>query len=191
MPEWYVSYAWGDNRSPAGRKREQIVNRLCAAAEAKGHKILRDKAVLGVGDNISVFIRRIGAGDRVFVILSEKYLRSPHCMYELSEIWRSCRQQDELFLGRVRIFALPDARIWQPEEWVDCAIHWKQEHDALDQRARTHGAAILGEHGQRRLMLMQRFYTQVADILGTLADIVQPRSFEELERWGFEDQQPA
>ena len=36
-------------------------------------------------------------------------------------------------------------------------------------------------------MLMQRFFTQVADILGTLADIVQPRTFEELERYGFDD----
>jgi signal transduction histidine kinase len=32
---------------------------------------------------------------------------------------------------------------------------------------------------------MRNFYTQVSDILGTLADIVQPRTFEELERYGF------
>ena len=40
---------------------------------------------------------------------------------------------------------------------------------------------MLGEHGFRRLRQMQTFYTQVADILGTLADIVQPRTFEELK----------
>ena len=70
---------------------------------------------------------------------------------------------------------------------MDWAIHWKQEHDALDGRARQHGAAILGTHGHRRLMQMQCFFTQVADILGTLADIVQPRTFEELKRYGFDD----
>jgi signal transduction histidine kinase len=32
---------------------------------------------------------------------------------------------------------------------------------------------------------MRNFYTQVSDILGTIADIVQPRTFEELERYGF------
>ena len=57
----------------------------------------------------------------------------------------------------------------------------------LDSRAKEHGAAILGEHGHRRLLQMQRFYTQVPDILGTLADIVQPRSFDDLERYGFND----
>jgi hypothetical protein len=68
--------------------------------------------------------------------------------------------------------------------WVK---YWKQEHDLLDREAREHGAAILGEHGFRRLRQMQGFYTRVADILGTLADIVQPRSIQDLERWGFDD----
>ena len=36
-------------------------------------------------------------------------------------------------------------------------------------------------------MQMQEFYTNVAEILGTLSDIVQPRTLEELERYGFED----
>ncbi|MGD0107986.1 MAG: hypothetical protein ABSC06_28715 [Rhodopila sp.] len=49
----------------------------------------------------------------------------------------------------------------------------------------NNGAALLGDHGRRRLMQMS--YTQVADILGTLADIVQPRRLEELTRYRFED----
>jgi internalin A len=72
-------------------------------------------------------------------------------------------------------------------DWAGWAVHWKREHDELDALARQHGATILGEHGHHQLMRMQHFYTQVADILGTLADIVQPRTFEELERYGFED----
>jgi hypothetical protein len=39
------------------------------------------------------------------------------------------------------------------------------------------GAALLGEHGRRRLM--QTFYTRVADILGTLAESCSPRTLEE------------
>jgi hypothetical protein len=36
-------------------------------------------------------------------------------------------------------------------------------------------------------MQMQTFYTQVSDILGTLADIVRPRTVEQLELYGFQD----
>ncbi|MFL9829181.1 toll/interleukin-1 receptor domain-containing protein, partial [Rhodoplanes sp. SY1] len=89
-PEYFVSYAWKDD-TPEGREREEIVDRLCDAAEAKGTRILRDKQVLGLGDRISKFMRRLGGGDRVFVVLSEKYLRSRNCMFELSEVWRNSR----------------------------------------------------------------------------------------------------
>lgn len=187
MPEWYVSYAWGDDRTPEGRQRAETVDRLCAAAEAKDRKILRDRNVLNLGDSISAFMRRLGGGDRVFVILSDKYLRSPNCMFELSEIWRTSRQEGPAFLGRVRVFALPDAKIWTPEDWADWAIHWKQRHDELQSRAVAHGIGILGEVGGRQLRQMQGFYLSVSDILGTLTDIVQPRTFEELERYGLDD----
>ena len=183
--EWYVSYAWGDDRSPEGRVREEIVDRLCAAAAAQGHGILRDKNVLSPGDRISTFMKSIGTGDRVFVILSDKYLRSPYCMFELSEIWRTSQQEGEAFLKRVRIYALPDAKIFQPGDWADWAIYWKREHDELERRAQLHGMVVLGEQGHRRLTQMRNFYTQVSDILGTLADIMQPRTFEDLERYGF------
>jgi internalin A len=78
MPEWYVSYAWGEDKTSEGKAREKVVDNLCAIALAEGHQILRDKEVLGLGDSISRFMERIGAGDRVFVILSDKYLRSLH-----------------------------------------------------------------------------------------------------------------
>ncbi|WP_298373065.1 COR domain-containing protein [Azospirillum sp.] len=190
QPEWYVSYAWGD-KTREGKAREKLVDRLCAAAEARGRKILRDNEVLGLGERISAFMRRIGGGDRVFVILSDKYLRSPHCLFELSEIWRTSRQEGPAFLERVRVYALPDATIWTPLDRVKWGVHWKEQHDALDAIARAHGVGVLGESGSADLRLTQRFYTQVTDILGTLTDIVQPRSFEQLEQYGFGEDDAA
>jgi len=185
--DWYVSYAWGDNSTPEGCEREEIVAKLCDTAASRGRKILRDKDVLGVGDSISAFMQRIGAGARIFVILSEKYLRSSYCMFELSEVWRTSRQEGKAFLARVRIYALPDAKIFNPGDWADCAIYWKQEYDPLEARARTHGMFVLGELGNKRLMQMRTFYNEVPDILGTLADIVQPRTIQDFQRYGFDD----
>jgi internalin A len=186
-PEWYVSYAWGDDRTDAGRARQAAVDRLCEAAAAKGHHILRDKDVMSLGDSISAFMRRIGGGDRVFVILSDKYLRSEYCMFELSEVWRTSRQEGKAFLKRARIYALPDVNISKPADWAKWAVYWKQEYMALESLALEHGFDVLGKIGSRRLMQMQSFYLQVSDILGTLADIVQPRTFAELEQYGFDD----
>jgi hypothetical protein len=146
-----------------------------------------------LGDRISDFMRRLGEADRIFVVLSDRYLRSSFCMFELSEIWRNSRQDPAAFLERVRIYNVDNVKIWEPEDWSDWAIFWKERHDALEEKARTNGLAILGQEGNRRLFQMQRYYTQVADILANLVDIVQPRSFEELERYGFDglDRTPA
>jgi internalin A len=75
-PQYFVSYAWGDE-SPTGRQREAIVDQLCEAAEQRSLVILRDKKVLGLGDSISKFMQRLAGGNRAFVILRDKYFRSP------------------------------------------------------------------------------------------------------------------
>jgi internalin A len=182
---WYVSYAWGD-RTPEGSEREEIVDRLCAEAEARGQTILWDNAVMKLGDSISAFMRRIGEGDRVFVILSDKYLRSPHCMFELCEIWRTSRQEGPALLERVRVYTLGDADIWRPLSRTRYAAHWKNEHDEMEAFVRENGStSILGERDFAAYRRMGEFYHHVGDILATLAYIVQPRSFEELRKYGF------
>jgi internalin A len=188
--EYFVSYAWGDDTSAEGREREAIVDQLCAAAEERGIHIIRDKTTLRLGDRITPFMQRIGAGDRVFAILSEKYLRSPYCMFELLEIWRYSRGSEEDFRRRVRIFALPDARARTPIERIRLARDWKREHDEIAGMIKEDGGEIVGTQDFARFKLMADFYRHVPDILATIFDTVQPHSFEQLVQHGF-DQHPA
>jgi len=184
--EWFVSYAWGDD-TPEGREREAIVDRLCTAATERGIAVIRDKISLGLGDRISKFMRRVGRGHRVFVVLSEKYLKSPYCMFELSELWRNCREDDEEFLRHVRIYTLPDVKIWTPRDRAKHAVHWKKEYEDLASMVREHGDEILGEEDARQYRLMKKFSRQIGDILATAADILQARDFEQLKTYGFSD----
>jgi internalin A len=188
--EWYVSYAWGD-ATPEGREREAVVDRLCDEAARRGIRIQRDKTSLGLGDSITTFMQRIGRGDRVFVVLSEKYLRSAICMFELLELWRTSRQEGAAFLERVRVFALPDAQIDSPVARTLIAIHWKQQHAELEGLLREHGTDVIGESDFKRLRLMGAFYRDISEILATMADIVRPRTFVELAKYGFDDVVPG
>jgi internalin A len=185
-PEYFVSYAWADG-TPEGHKREEIVDQICLAAERRGIVVLRDKKTMGLGDRISKFMDRIGRGNRVFVVLSEKYLKSPYCMFELLEVWRNARQEDTEFLKRVRIFSLPDAKIRTAVDRAHCAIHWKTESGKLEALVNEHGPDILGEKDHKTYRLMRLFSHHIGDMLAALCDIVQPRTFEELEKYGFED----
>jgi internalin A len=190
-PEYFVSYAWGDDTSPEGQERETIVDRLCADATPRGIHIIRDKTTLRLGERITPFMRRIGAGDRVFVILSEKYLHSPYCMFELLEIWRYSRGDEADFRRRVRIYALPDAKARTPIERIRLARDWKREHDEIRDMIKEDGGQIVGTQDFQRFKLMGAFYSDVPDILATMFDTVQPRSFEELLQYGFADTTPG
>lgn len=45
--------------------------------------MVRDKTALRYGDLIFPFMKTLGQPDLVIVVLSAKYLQSPHCMTEL------------------------------------------------------------------------------------------------------------
>jgi internalin A len=182
----FVSYAWGDS-SPSGVEREQVVDKLCAAAHLRGVRIIRDKDALRIGDRISEFMKRIGEADRVFVIISEKYLRSPYCMFELFEVWRNCRQDSQEFLSHIRVYTLPDAHISSPEDRAGWAVYWQDRSDNLAGFIKSHGPNVVGQEDFRQFKLMGDFSRHLSDVLAIVADVVRPRSIQELEGYGLED----
>jgi len=179
-----VSYAWND-------ESKAMVDRLCEEANRRGKTVLRDLTGLGLGESISKFMRRLGSGDRVFVFLSDKYLKSPYCMYELLEVWRNSKMADEEFRRRIRVFRLRDAKMMSPPERARCAKYWKEQFTELDALVREEGADLLGEADFKRYKLMQDFAHHVGDVLALIADTLQPTDFDQLVKYGFGDEIPS
>ena len=78
-------------------KARRLLTTSALRPSSRGIDILRDVTGLGLGESIIRFMQKIGSSDRVIVILSEKYLKSPYCMFELLEVWRNCRMEDDGF----------------------------------------------------------------------------------------------
>ena len=72
-------------------------------------------------------VERIGRADRVFIVLSDKYLKSPYCMFELFEIWRNNRADSALFAERIRAFTLPSTRIATFTDRNPYASYWDEK----------------------------------------------------------------
>src|ERR1700752_70864 len=85
----FISYAWGG-------ESEEMVNKIDKSLKARGIKIVRDKRDLGYKGMIRKFMARIGQGNAVIVVISDKYLRSKNCMFELVEV-----AENKQFLDRV------------------------------------------------------------------------------------------
>ena len=86
--EVYISYAW-DDVGDTSSSREEIVNRIERCLLKNGYDVRREKRKLGYGELISVFMKEMGSGGCVIAVLSDKYLRSQFCMYELLEVYRN------------------------------------------------------------------------------------------------------
>lgn len=115
----FISYAWGD-------KSEEIVNQIDQTLQKQGVRIIRDKRDLGYKGSISEFMERIGRGNCVIVVVSDKYLRSPNCMFELVEI-----ADGDQFHDRIFPVVLNDADIYDPVKRAEYVRYWEMKRKEL------------------------------------------------------------
>lgn len=173
-PAIYVSYAWGDEKTDAGRQREATVVGLCRLLDRSGYKVIKDDHDLRYGDWISTFMKAIGRGDHVLVILSEKYLCSPNCMTELFYIYSRSLGEKEEFLKRVIPVVIDDAR--EITDWrgrLKYSQYWETEFRDMEPHLGS-----LGQPDIERYQLIKQWHGVIGNILGFIADTLHPHGFD-------------
>ena len=189
-PEVFISYAWGSNESKQDKLREQFVDELCEAARKRGVKIVRDKTHIELGELIKDFMIKMASHSKkngIFVVLSEKYLQSIYCMYELHEIFRACGQKDSEFARRVRVWTLPDARIWSSEDRLSIAKMWHEKAQKLSKLIDKTGRLNAGKAALLEERMINEFAYNTADILSLIVGILNPQKIEDVNSLSFED----
>lgn len=117
----FISYAWGGGS-------ERIAQDVEKALTKKGLEVVRDKSGgLNYKEPIREFMQEIGKGNFVIVIMSDKYLRSENCMFEMIQI---AKNGD--FLQRIYPIILKDAKIYKSRERVKYLKHWEIEIKELN-----------------------------------------------------------
>ncbi len=154
----FISYAWGG-------EREELVNQIDQALQKRGLKIIRDKRELGYKGSITEFMERIGRGNCVIVVISDKYLRSPNCMFELVEI-----AERKQFYDRIFPVVLADANLYDPIKRIEYVKYWEQKRTDLAQAIKTLDPANL--QGLREDMdLYDRIRDKVSGLTSILKDL--------------------
>ncbi|MBE9103954.1 leucine-rich repeat domain-containing protein [Nostoc cf. edaphicum LEGE 07299] len=154
--EIFISYAWGG-------ESEQFVNKLDETLQAKGIKIIRDKRDLGYKGLIKAFMERIGRGKCAIAVISDKYLKSPNCMFELVQIVKNGE-----FYNRIFPIVLADAQIYKPVARLKYIKHWEEEIKELDKAMREVGAANL--QGFREEIDQ---YTEIRNTIAELTNLLK------------------
>jgi hypothetical protein len=180
----YFSYAWRDDRE-MGRSREDIVDRLYDSLNADGYDVRRDKMNLGYKGLISQFMAEIGRGACVVVVISDKYLHSPYCMWELLQIYRNLQ-----FHERICPIVLADAKIHSMDGRSEYVDFWQKEKKRVDSRVKKLGIEALSTEGTLREAekvreishTVDKLLTFVADMNTLNPDLLAANNFETLKR---------
>ena len=118
----YISYNWQEDS-------KEIANQIVQAFEAKGIKVIQDTIDTDYKYSIEKFMQEIGQGQCVIAVISDKYLKSPNCMFELVEI-----AKNEDFYNRIFPIVLPDAKIYDDENRLDYYLYWEEKKAKLQDK---------------------------------------------------------
>ena len=157
-PEIFVSYAWGG-------ESEKIVNELDATLQSKGITIIRDKRDLGFKGEITDFMKKIGQGNAVIIVISDKYLKSPYCMFELLETYRNLSFKERIFP-----IVLQDANIFDPIIRLSYFDYWKNKKNELDEAIKKSGneaIAVIGDD----YIAYKKIFDNFGEVVNILKDI--------------------
>lgn len=120
----YISYAW----EPEG---ERIADAIEQKFALNGVDVVRDKSNLKYKGRIKEFMQDIGLGKYVILIISNKYLRSENCMYELIQIFKNSD-----FYERIFPIVMSDVKIAKASERLDLVNYWESETNLLNSGVR-------------------------------------------------------
>jgi internalin A len=155
--EVFVSYAW--------RADTAIVDALTDAMRARGMPVTRDKDELRYKDPIRAFMRRAGRSKAAVLVLSEPYLRSHNCMFELIQIAKGADLR-----GRVFPVVLDAAAIHDPIRIVGHIAYWESKIKELDEAMKgVEGSNLEGI--RETLDLYREIRATIARLTDVLADM--------------------
>lgn len=154
----FISYAWGGDSEKIAINLEQVL-------QGRHIQFVRDKRDLSYKGLVTDFMKTIGMGDAVIVIISDKYLKSPYCMFELMEIYRNRNFKDRIFP-----IILEDAKIFDITGKIIYFKYWEDKKLELGEKILKAGADAIAVVGHD-YNIYHRILGNLGEVIDVLKDI--------------------
>ncbi|MGE7023345.1 toll/interleukin-1 receptor domain-containing protein [Solibacillus cecembensis] len=130
QPKIFISYCWED---------KVFADLIDEDFKVMGYTLTRDIRGLKFKDSIKSFMQSIGKHDFVISIISDNYLKSLNCMYEISEVMRLREYKEKMLLVILRdsdVELLPTesdvpeqfvANIYSMEQQINYITYWENK----------------------------------------------------------------
>ena len=157
--EVFLSYCWSDDFVA-----NEIYDYLKSNIDIELH---RDKIDIGTWESIKEYMQSIPQMDYIILLISDSYLKSPNCMYEVLEVLRDRDYRNKIFP------AVINTSIYNPITRANYVKYWQQQYDELNaslQGIELQNIGKLGEDLKRR----QNIACNIADFLEVVSDMNNP-----------------
>ena len=119
LPTVFLSYSW-NNKAEA----DEIDNHF----QSIGLNFKRDIRDVKYKNSIKEFMHQIGKSDYVVMLISDEFLNSENCMYEVTELTR-----DRDYKDRILQVILPSADIFNRKYRLDLIKKWNKRREELEE----------------------------------------------------------
>lgn len=158
-PTIYISHAWGG-------ESEKIVGKIMKKFAAEGIEITMDKKDLGYRQSINDFMLNLGAADAIIIVVSDKYLHSEYCMFELLQIYKN-----KNILDRIFPVVLDEVSIAKSTDRLDLVKFWETQTNELENKIRELDSISNIEGITDDLNLYKSIRNNIAHLTAILKDI--------------------
>ena len=110
----FLSYSWKD---------EKKADEIDSFFTKLGINIKRDKKSIEQWGSIRAFMDSIQNSDYAILIISDAYLKSVNCMYEITQLMKEPHYRDRIFP------VVLDNEIYQLKKRIDYIVYWEEKYD--------------------------------------------------------------
>lgn len=157
--EIFLSYCWADD--------ETAGNIEAALGKNDTINLHRDKIDIGTWGSIKDYMQSISQMDYTILLISDAYLKSFNCMYEVLEVMRDRNYSEKIFP------AVKNSGIYKPAIRAEYVKYWQNEYDKLHESLEGIQVQNLGRLGED-LKRAQDIAANVAVFLDMVADMNNP-----------------
>ncbi|MCD4829187.1 MAG: tetratricopeptide repeat protein [Candidatus Cloacimonetes bacterium] len=122
MKQVFLSYCHA-NREQAN----QIDKDLKPLLSFAGYRLIRDIRDMDYKDKIDKFMQLVREADYVLMLISDDFLKSANCMYEMLEV-----AKDNDFEDKILPLVIGDTEFYSPEGKVEYIRYWNDKRDELE-----------------------------------------------------------
>jgi tetratricopeptide (TPR) repeat protein len=114
-PTIFLSYCWAN---------ANVADEIDNDFQITGITLRRDVRSVGYKGNIKEFMKTISQHDYVLVLVSNEFIRSANCMYEIMELLQS-----PAFKDKIMPVLVAGTKIFQPKDRIEILKYWEDKRN--------------------------------------------------------------